>query len=262
MTLEIINGSFSYTENQKLLENLNLHLNEGQILSVLGQNGIGKTTFLRCLTGTLRWRSGYALYNGKKLEGISKAANIAYVPQAHPVTFPYSALDMVCMGRAKSMGFFNMPSKLDRKIAMDSLARVGMQHLAYRKCSRMSGGQLQLVYIARALAGYPELLILDEPESHLDFKNQSLILNIITGLVSKNKIACIINTHHPEHALRISDYTLLLGEKGLYTFGKTQHILNEENIYKYFDMKVKLIDLKTLGVNQKTFVIDEKERCN
>lgn len=258
MKLEVINGCFSYHKGQVILNNLNLRIGGGQVLSVLGQNGIGKTTFLRCLTGILKWQSGYAQYNGEKIEGIKKLSKIAYVPQAHPVQFPYSAIDMVCMGRAKSMGFFDMPSKLDRSIAMESLERVGISNLAYRKCSQMSGGQLQLVYIARALSGNPELLILDEPESHLDFKNQALILEIISTFVDKNGLSCIINTHSPEHALSISDYTLLLGSEGRYIFGETQDVLNEENILKYFDVNVKLLDLNTLGVPQKTFVIDIK----
>jgi len=258
MKLEIVNGCFSYQKDQPLLNSLNLSLSEGQVLSVLGQNGIGKTTFLRCLTGVLKWQLGCSLYNGVQIDGIQKLANIAYVPQAHPVNFPYSALDMVCMGRTKSMGFFNMPSKLDRAIAMESLERVGIPHLAHRKCSQMSGGQLQLVYIARALSGAPELLILDEPESHLDFKNQALILEIITSLVGKSGLACIINTHNPEHALRISDYTLLLGPYGQYKFGKTLDVLSEESIMRFFDVSVKLLDLNALGVAQKTFVVDVK----
>ena len=257
MKLEIKNGCFSYRKEQVLLKNLSFSLSDGQILSVLGQNGIGKTTLLRCLTGIIKWDSGCALFNGEKIDGIRKLKTIAYVPQAHPVTFSYTALDMVCMGRAKNMRFFDMPSRLDRTIAMESLECVGLKDLAHRKCSQMSGGQLQLVYIARALAGNPELLILDEPESHLDFKNQALILEKLTQLAQNNRLACIINTHNPEHALRISDYTLLLGAGGRFTFGQTTAVLNEDNIRQYFDVNVKMLDLNTFGLSQKTFVIDK-----
>jgi iron complex transport system ATP-binding protein len=162
------------------------------------------------------------------------------------------------MGKAKSKRFFEMPSKLDREQAMESLECVGIQALAHRKCSQMSGGQLQLVYLARALVGSPELLILDEPESHLDFRNQALIFDKISALVEAKGLSCIINTHHPEHALRISDLSLLIGHGGCYEFGETSAVLNEENIHRFFGVSVRLLDLKPLGVEQKTFVIDRR----
>ncbi len=258
MNLSVIEGSFSYQPDKPILKNLNFQLSEGQVLCVLGQNGAGKTTLLRCLTGFLKWNSGHAELNGQRIDGIKSLTQIAYVPQAHPAVFPYTALEMVCMGKAKSKSFFEMPSRLDREQAMESLESVGMQGLAHRKCSQMSGGQLQLVYLARALVGSPELLILDEPESHLDFRNQALIFDKITELVGLKRLSCIINTHNPEHALRISDLSLLIGYDGCYEFGKTSDVLNEENIHRFFGVFVKLLDLKPLGVEQKTFVIDRR----
>lgn len=107
MKLRVDNGCFSYTEDKPILKNLSLDLNPGKMLCVLGQNGIGKTTFLNCLTGVLKWQSGEVFLNDKVIEGISKEPNVAYVPQAHSVSFPYTALDMVCMGRTKHMSFCN-----------------------------------------------------------------------------------------------------------------------------------------------------------
>jgi iron complex transport system ATP-binding protein len=257
LILEIVNGCFSYQPDKPILKNLNFKVDSGEILCILGQNGIGKTTLLRCLTGLLKWQSGYASLNGEKISGIPSLSQIAYVPQAHPAVFPYTALEMVCMGRAKSKGFFELPTKRDREIAMSSLEIVGMQDFTDRKCSHMSGGQLQLVYIARALAGNPEILILDEPESHLDFRNQEIILEKITSLVEKNRLSCLINTHYPEHAMRISGLTLLLGQEGRYVFGDTDIVLNEENIKNYFNIAVKILDLSPLGVCQKAFILDK-----
>ena len=257
MNLEVKNGSFSYQPDRPILKNLEFQLSDGEILCILGQNGIGKTTLLRCLTGLLKWQSGHASLNGERINGIKSLSQIAYVPQVHPVMFPYTALDMVCMGRAKTKSFFEMPSKQDRQIALESLESVGLQEFADRKCSQMSGGQLQLVYIARALAGNPEILILDEPESHLDFKNQEIVLEKITSLVEKNGISCIINTHFPEHALRISSLTLLLGRDGDYVFGATDTVLSEENIRRYFEVPVRILDLSPLGIYQKTFILDK-----
>jgi iron complex transport system ATP-binding protein len=119
----------------------------------------------------------------------------------------------------------------------------------------MSGGQLQMVYIARALAAEPKLLILDEPESHLDFKNQELIITKLKYLVKEKNISCIMNTHSPEHALRISDYILLFGKNGTYKFGETNDVLTENNINDFFEVKTKLLNLEPLGVKSKTFVL-------
>lgn len=251
----MVKGCFSYIEDRPILKDLSLSLKEGKFLCVLGQNGIGKTTFLRCLTGILKWKSGFVKLNGKKIEGISNIKDVAYVPQAHQVSFPYTALDMVCMGRTKYMKFFSMPSKLDRAIALESLKQMGIGYLAERKCSQMSGGQLQMVYIARALASNPKLLILDEPEAHLDFKNQELILNKLNQFIKEKNISCIMNTHNPEHALRVSDYTLLLGSGATYEFGSTSEVLTEENISRFFEVKTRILDLKALGIDTKAFVL-------
>ncbi|QOR36436.1 ABC transporter ATP-binding protein [Clostridium sp. 'deep sea'] len=255
MRLSVNNGCFSYIKNKPILQNLSLTLQEGKLLCVLGENGVGKTTFLNCLTGVLKWKSGYVSINGKKIEGISKEKDIAYVPQAHAVKFPYTALDMVCMGRTKHMGFFATPSKTDKEIALQSINNMGITHLAARQCSKMSGGQLQLVYIARALAGDPKLIILDEPEAHLDFKNQELIIQRIRKLVDDKKISCIMNTHSPVHALKVSDNTLLLGRNCIYDYGKTGDVLTEKNINRFFNVKTKIVDLDPLGIKTKAFVL-------
>jgi len=255
LKLSVIKGSFGYNEKNKILKNVSFSLDNGKFLCVLGQNGVGKTTFLKCLTGILKWDSGYVTWNENKIDGISNLKEVAYVPQAHSVSFPFTALDMVSMGRTKHMGFFSMPSKKDKKIAINCLKEMGIENLSNRKCSAMSGGQLQMVYIARALAVEPKLLILDEPESHLDFKNQELIITKLKYLVKEKNISCIMNTHSPEHALRISDYILLFGKNGNYKFGKTNDVLTENNINDFFEVKTKLLNLEPLGVKSKTFVL-------
>ncbi len=259
MKLEVVDGCFSYVDERPILNRLSFEIDPGTFLCVLGQNGIGKTTFLRCLTGILKWKSGGVKIDGKPIDGISSIREVAYVPQAHQVSFPYTALEMVCMGRTKHMKFFSMPSKLDRKVAMQSLEQVGIGHLSEQKCSEMSGGQLQMVYIARALAGKPKLLILDEPESHLDFKNQERVIRQLNRLVREQGISCIMNTHYPEHALRISDYTLMLGERGSYEFGLTKAVLTEANISRFFEVSARILDLNELGVDAKAFVLTENQ---
>ena len=254
MKLEIVNGCFSYQPQRPILHNISFSLDDGQILSVLGLNGIGKTTLLKCLTGILKWQSGQTFVDGKALPGICCLDKVSYVPQAHSLPFPYTALDMVCMGRAKKMGFFAVPSRRDKELALESLEIVGMASMAERRCSEMSGGQLQLVFLARALAGEPELLVLDEPESHLDFKNQALVLGHIVAMSREKKISCIVNTHDPEHALRISDCTLLLGQTD-HLFGTTETVLTEANIQRFFGVKSRIVDLAPMGISSKAFIL-------
>lgn len=256
--IEVSNGCFGYSKQANILQDINFTLEEGNILAIMGQNGIGKTTLQQCLMGILKWNSGEMKIDDQPFNGIKSLDKISYVPQVHQVSFPYTVSNLVCMGRTKKIKHFAMPSKEDREIAMECLEEVGISDIAEKKCQNLSGGQLQLVFLARALAAEPELLVLDEPENHLDFKNQLHILKVITTLVRKRNMSCIMNTHNPENALRFSDNVLMLG-RGDYIFGETNKILTESNIKKYFNVNAKIIDLVPLGISSKTCVIMDKE---
>ncbi len=158
------------------------------------------------------------------------------------------------MGRVRHMGMLSIPSRKDREIAEEVLADLGIADLAGRSASQLSGGQLQLVYIARALSGEPDVLIMDEPESHLDFKNQHSILNLVQSLVEKKGVSCIINTHYPDHALRISDKTLFLG-KNRSVFGDTRDVISESNIRSFFDVDARILHHEEGGREYTAFVV-------
>ncbi|KIR03363.1 Iron(III) dicitrate transport ATP-binding protein fecE [Lachnospiraceae bacterium TWA4] len=236
MELKVKNASFAYPSGQVLFNDINFSLNEQTILTILGRNGVGKTTLLKCIMGILHWKTGTLELDGKDIENARLIKEIAYVPQAHQVNFSYSIRDIVTMGRARFMGSLSVPSKKDYEYADEALERVGLADLKNRSCNQLSGGQLQLVYIARALAAKPKILILDEPESHLDFYNQFFILELLEEIVKEQGVSLIINTHYPEHAMQLSDKTLFLRRED-YTFGDTNKILNEENIRKYFGVE-------------------------
>ena len=240
MNLEIKNGNFSYTDGNPILKDINLKIESGEIFTILGQNGIGKTTLLKCINGVLKWNSGEVFIDNKKVNSIKDLKDIAYVPQAHSFSFSYTVRELSIMGRAKYLNIFSTPSKSDYDIVEKVLDEMGILHLKDRKCSELSGGQLQLVFLARALVGEPKILILDEPESHLDFKNQTKILRTIVQLAKKKNITCIFNTHYPEYALRISDKSMLIG-KDDYIIGKTSEIINEETLKKYFEITIILL---------------------
>ncbi len=253
MKIEVKNGKFGYTKDVYVHENVNFCLEEGKVLTVLGPNGIGKTTLLKCITGLLDWTEGATCIDGQNIKSIPSTElwkRIGYVPQAGGSKFAYSLLDMVLMGRASHLKIYSTPGKKDKEAAMQALDMMGMADKWNRPCTQISGGEYQLVSIARALVSEPELLILDEPESHLDFRNQLLVLETVEKVVSEKHLSCIINTHYPEHAVRLGDVSLMIGKNLPYIFSNTNDVITEENLSKYFGVNVKICSFE---LNNKKF---------
>ena len=197
---------------------------------------------------------GYTMIDGKKIHNIREINGLGYVPQAHPLSFSYTVRQIITMGRTRYVGTFSVPSAKDREAVEQAMEETGISDLADRSCNQLSGGQMQMALIARALAGNPKIMILDEPESHLDFKNQFLILKLIERLADEKNISCIINTHFPEHALMMSDKTLLLGDQK-YLFGNTEDMVEEEHIAEYFQIRSKIAEVKDGENSRKAFVV-------
>lgn len=169
----------------------------------MGANGVGKTTLLRCLVGLLPWRNGESYFNGKSLGAYRKIdfwREVGYVPIARRSTFELKVWEYVVLGRASYVGTFAQPSKQDRCLAQEKLETVGIGHLAEKSSHQISSGELQLASIARTLVSNPKLLLLDEPESHLDIQKQVAVLAVIKKLAKEHGITSIINTHYPNHA--------------------------------------------------------------
>ncbi|MEW6696244.1 MAG: ABC transporter ATP-binding protein [Bacillota bacterium] len=263
--LQVKSGVFGYEKQRLLFDGIGFSLSEGEVLTILGPNGAGKTTLLKCVVGLLKWRSGQSLLEGTPISGIPAAElwkKISYVPQAKSFSVPFSVLDMVVMGRAPYIGLFSAPSKRDYDLAANALEELGINYLKDKLCSQISGGELQLALIARATVSNPRLIILDEPESHLDFKNQLVVLEKLKGIASKNKIACMINTHYPENALRISDKTLLLGKGQNYIFGFTREVITEDRLREVFGVRVKIVSFEERAKTYKTIYPVELAETN
>lgn len=241
MILEVKNGSFGYTKDWTILENINISVDKGEILAILGPNGIGKTTLLKCMIGLQHWKTGETYIEGKSITQMKPKElfnMISYIPQSHGFSFSYTGLEMVMFGRSSHLSAFGQPGEKDLKMAKDMMERIGISHLASKDCNRMSGGELQMVLIAKALINEPKLIILDEPETGLDFHNQLLVLEMIKKLAHEEKISAIINTHYPTNALSISDKSLMMNRMGEYYYGNTVDVLTKENISRSFDINV------------------------
>lgn len=239
--LEVIGGCFSYDDENERLRDINFCINAPEILCVLGANGAGKTTLLKCTLGLRKWRKGATYLNGRDIKKIRTKEfwrSVGYVPQARLSSFVYTVKETVLLGRSAHLGEFATPSRRDEVIAENALSFVGISHLRDKLCSKISGGEYQLALIARALAAEPSLLVLDEPESNLDFKNQARVLATISSLCRDRGVAAIINTHYPEHAMEISQKTILLMPDRSSVFGVTSEVLTEENLQKAFEIPV------------------------
>ncbi|MFA9463785.1 MAG: ABC transporter ATP-binding protein [Velocimicrobium sp.] len=252
MIFEVKNGSFSYVDENKnqVLRDINYRVKEGEILAILGRNGVGKTTLLRASMGMLAWKSGGSFLNGEAIRGMNRSdlwKKIAYVPQAKNSFGNFLVEDMVLFGRSAYLKPWQQPGRIDRELVEDALEQVGILHLKKRMWNKLSGGEQQMVLIARALAGTPQIIILDEPESNLDFKNQLIILQMIQKLAHEKNLCCIFNTHYPTHALQYADKGLLLSNDGSSMFGECETVITKEKLEKIFEVKVEIHEVEAEG---------------
>lgn len=212
--LDVRDLSFSYGSRQ-VLSDIAFQLQAGELCALFGPNGSGKSTLFRCILGHLR-HTGYVRLGGVDLTGLTPLARArlaAYVPQQQAQTFPFTALDMVLMGRTPHLGGVFGPRRRDLEAAERAIDQVGMTQEASREYQTLSGGQRQLVLIARALAQDARILLLDEPTASLDFGNQLMLWQMIRVLARRGA-TILVCTHEPNHVLWFCDRVLALGRDG------------------------------------------------
>jgi iron complex transport system ATP-binding protein len=215
-------------------------LGAGEVVCLLGPNGCGKTTLFKTILGLLAPQAGAALIDGEDLSAWSRARrakSLAYVPQAHTSFFPFSVLDTVLMGRTTHLGLFAVPSPRDRKAALAALESLHIAALAAADYTRISGGQRQLVLVARALAQEARFMIMDEPTASLDFGNQVMVLAQIRSLSARG-IGVMMSTHAPDHAFACADRVLLMQDGKIVAEGEPEAVLTPERLRAVYGVEV------------------------
>ena len=243
MSLSVENLSFSYGRTA-VLRDVTFASEKGELLSVLGPNGVGKTTLFRCILGTLTPASGRVTVDGCDLTTLpprERARRIAYIPQIHPATFGYTVLDTVLMGAARQLNAFQQPGAAQLRQAEEALEQVGAAHLRERSFTRLSGGEQQLVLIARALAQHAEVLMMDEPTSALDYGNQLRILQMVRRLAAQG-YTVVLSTHNPQHALTFAHRLLVLRGGTTAALGRPADVLTPELMASLYGVQVDFLD--------------------
>lgn len=244
MNLTVNDLSYTYRGGHTALQNVSFTARQGELLSVLGPNGAGKSTLFRCILGGLPDYGGAILLDGqdaRTLDQRALAAHIAYIPQIHRPTFGYSVLDTALMGLTRQLSPFRSPSAAQEEQAMAALERMGVAQLARRSFSELSGGEQQLVLIARALCQQADILVMDEPTSSLDYGNQLRVLRCVHDL-SRQGYTVVLSTHDPQHALRFSDRVLALSGGTVAAFGATKEVLTAELLRRLYGVDTALLD--------------------
>lgn len=245
MSMEVKNLHFSYGERE-ILKNISFSAEHGEFLSVLGPNGVGKSTLFRCMLGLLTPGKGGTFVEGKDISAMDAAELarcIAYIPQSHNPVFNYTVFDMVLMGTTAQLGRFSSPGKAQIAMAEAALERLGIGGLRDRGYGNISGGERQLVLIARAIAQQAKILVMDEPSANLDFGNKIRVMKTVKSLTNDG-YAVIQSTHDPDQAYLYSDKILALYAGEVLAWGTPQDTVCNSLISTLYGVDVEVCSMR------------------
>lgn len=249
ITLSAHQLRFSWNRHRTVFSDVTFSLKPGELFCILGPNGTGKSTLLRCLINLLNIDQGSVQIDGidiRQMERQDLATKMAFVPQRWDVSFPYTVIDYVLMGRAPYISAFSSPTDEDVKKAVEAIQEVGIFHLIDKPVSEVSGGEHQLALIARALAQEPNILFLDEPTSHLDFGNQMQVLSLIERLRDQG-ISMIMTSHFPDHAFIVSDQVGIMRDGAFSMIGPAEKVITGEALKATYHVDVRVEFIEVAG---------------
>ena len=241
MSLEISHLSFAYSRRTRLvLDDVSFSVKKGDLLAVLGPNGVGKSTMFRCILGFLRNYKGSIRLNGKDIRTLDHkeiAKHIAYIPQSTYPVFNYTVLDVILMGTTNQLNLLSVPGQKQIDEAYAAMDNLGITHLRNAGYGEISGGERQLALIARALVQKAKILIMDEPTANLDYGNQFRVMCRISGLAQEGYII-ILSTHNPDHAFLYANRTLMIYGGKVIADGTPEDVLDAKLIRDVYGMDV------------------------
>lgn len=244
MGIEIKNLSFSYGR-RTVLHDIDVSIPDATLVNVLGCNGVGKSTLFRCMLGLNPGFTGTILVNGKDIRRLSireRAREISYIPQSHAPVYDYEVIDVVLMSTGADLGMLRSPGPSHMKRAYDALERVGVAHLAHRTYTQISGGEQQLVLVARALAQDARTIIMDEPTSALDYGNTVRVLSCVRQL-AREGLSIVQSTHQPDQAFLYADKTLVLHDGTVRAFGDPKDVITDQLVSDIYHVDVEVNSL-------------------
>ena len=235
-----------------VVKNISLNVKAGENLSIIGPNGCGKTTLLKAIANLLPFRGDIA-FDGRSIRKMKHkeiALKIAMLSQISGIYFSYTVFDAVMMGRYLHIKdrLLGLPSDHDKKQVMDCLAAVGLSGEKDKEITKLSGGQLQRVFLARTLAQEPEIILLDEPTNHLDLKNQIELVEYLKHWAANGRRAVIGVMHDINLAMRLSDNLLIMKDGGIQAYGKVNQTVSGEILKKTYEIDVALYMRESLKI--------------
>lgn len=256
--LTVSNLNVGYTQ-KPVLQHLNFTLPAGQSVCLLGQNGAGKTTFFRAILNTIAYQGQITIAGAdtKKLARAELAKKVAYIPQNHDAPAHFSVFEMVLMGTTANLKPFQQPGKKEEKRAIAALERLGIRYLQHDYFGEISGGEQQLVTVARSVAQNSRVILMDEPCANLDFGNQMMVLEMAREL-ARQGFLIIQSTHEPNHALNFADQILLLENQQM-TLGSPEKLLTGPSLSCLYQFPVKVVAVTVDGQQQRFCVAARKE---
>lgn len=237
MSIEVRELTAGYGNNESILNNLDIKIKKGCLCTLLGRNGSGKTTLFRCIGGLLKPRRGTIYVEGNNIDDLRReqiARLISFVPQKTTSVFSYTVLEMVVMGETARVKAWGKPTKDAYERAMNACEEVGIAHLIDKRYNELSGGEQQLVLIARAIMQNAQVMLLDEPTTHLDFCNQHKIMGMLVDFAKKNNITALITLHDPNLAVSYCDEVIMINEGNIINAGDMDCLFNDKNLKEVF----------------------------
>lgn len=244
MSIEVQNLSFSYGKHE-VLKDVSFEIPDGELVGILGPNGVGKSTLFRCILGLNRHYKGTILVNGKDIKRLSvreRAREISYIPQSHAPVYDYEVLDVVLMATGSDLKMLSNPGCAQKKRAYEALERIGIEDFAHRLYTHISGGEQQLVLIARAIAQNANTIVMDEPTSALDYGNTVRVLSCVRQL-AREGMSIVQSTHNPDQAFLYSNQALVMKEGRIEAFGKPHDVITSDLISDLYGIEVEVNSL-------------------